>query len=83
MVLYKKELSDFYRLPDTSIFSVVKSLRLNLWLRKGMHYWVFMIAVNLAKKNNICHRKVTEEYSANSEISEKIKRKILHLPYHY
>jgi hypothetical protein len=57
MVLYKNELHDFYRLPDTNIFSIVKSRRLNLWLRKGMHYLVFYDFCKLSEEKNICHQK--------------------------
>lgn len=64
MLLYKKELHDFYRLPDTNIFSIVKSRRLNLCLRKGTHYLVYCDCCKLSKEKNVCHKEITKHYNA-------------------
>jgi len=73
MVLYKKERHNFYRLPDTNIFSIMKSRRLNLCLRKGTHYLVFCDCCKLSEdcdccklseEKNICHKKITKHYNA-------------------
>jgi hypothetical protein len=57
MVLYKKELYEFYRLPDTSIFSIVKPRRLGLWLRKGTHYQVFCDCCKLSEEKEYLPQK--------------------------
>jgi hypothetical protein len=83
MVLYKKELHDFYRLPDTNIFNIVKSRRVNLWLRKGTYYLVFCDCCKLSEEKNICHKKMTKLYNAIFRSFGENQEKKFRLPYHF